>query len=172
MFTCARNEGDLQQALQEWQGRGWDVRGCVADLADPAAAGRLVEAVRDAFGGKLHILGESACAASPTAEPSTLAAATLHAQVWLVARLLTPAGRCAVNNAGTNRAKPTVDYTQEDFDAVMGLNLQAMFRLCQARQALPPQLPPHAPPLLKACSRHAVSSLIRCLPGTCMACTW
>ena len=41
----------------------------------------------------------------------------------------------AVNNAGTNRAKPTVDYTQEDFDAVIGLNLQAMFRLCQARQA-------------------------------------
>ena len=49
---------DLQAALKEWQGRGWDVQGSVADLADPAAAAELMQNVKLAFGSKLHILGE------------------------------------------------------------------------------------------------------------------
>ena len=37
-----------------------------------------------------------------------------------------------VNNAGTNRPKPFTDVTQDDFDAVMDLNLRAAFFLAQA----------------------------------------
>uniref|UniRef100_UPI0018E04D07 SDR family NAD(P)-dependent oxidoreductase n=1 Tax=Neoroseomonas rubea TaxID=2748666 RepID=UPI0018E04D07 len=37
-----------------------------------------------------------------------------------------------VNNAGTNRPKPFVDVTQDDFDAVMDLNLRAAFFLAQS----------------------------------------
>lgn len=37
-----------------------------------------------------------------------------------------------VNNAGTNRPKPFVNVTQDDFDAVMDLNLRAAFFLAQA----------------------------------------
>ncbi len=37
-----------------------------------------------------------------------------------------------VNNAGTNRPKPFVDVTHDDFDAVMDLNLRAAFFVAQA----------------------------------------
>ena len=37
-----------------------------------------------------------------------------------------------VNNAGTNRPKPFTEVTQDDFDAVMDLNLRAAFFLAQA----------------------------------------
>ena len=37
-----------------------------------------------------------------------------------------------VNNAGTNRPKPFIDVTHDDFDAVMDLNLRAAFFMAQA----------------------------------------
>jgi NAD(P)-dependent dehydrogenase (short-subunit alcohol dehydrogenase family) len=37
-----------------------------------------------------------------------------------------------VNNAGTNRPKPFIDVTHDDFDAVMDLNLRAAFFVAQA----------------------------------------
>jgi NAD(P)-dependent dehydrogenase (short-subunit alcohol dehydrogenase family) len=37
-----------------------------------------------------------------------------------------------VNNAGTNRPKPLVDVTVEDFDAIMGLNVRAAYFVAQA----------------------------------------
>jgi NAD(P)-dependent dehydrogenase (short-subunit alcohol dehydrogenase family) len=37
-----------------------------------------------------------------------------------------------VNNAGTNRPKPMLDVTEEDFDAVMTLNVRAAFFVAQA----------------------------------------
>lgn len=36
-----------------------------------------------------------------------------------------------VNNAGTNRPKPFIDVTQDDYDAVLGLNLRAAFFVAQ-----------------------------------------
>ena len=37
-----------------------------------------------------------------------------------------------VNNAGTNRPKPLVEVTEDDYDAVLDLNLRAAFFLAQA----------------------------------------
>ncbi len=37
-----------------------------------------------------------------------------------------------VNNAGTNRPKPVWDVTEDDYDAVLGLNLKAAFFVAQA----------------------------------------
>jgi NAD(P)-dependent dehydrogenase (short-subunit alcohol dehydrogenase family) len=37
-----------------------------------------------------------------------------------------------VNNAGTNRPKPAVEVTVEDFDTIMGLNLRAAYFVAQA----------------------------------------
>jgi len=37
-----------------------------------------------------------------------------------------------VNNAGTNRPKPLMDVTIEDFDAIMGLNVRAAYFVAQA----------------------------------------
>lgn len=39
-----------------------------------------------------------------------------------------------VNNAGINVRKATQDYSEADLDAVLGTNLRAPFRLCQALQ--------------------------------------
>lgn len=38
---------------------------------------------------------------------------------------------CAVNNAGRNVRKPTLQYTEEDYHTVMGINLESAFSLCQ-----------------------------------------
>lgn len=43
-----------------------------------------------------------------------------------------PAFDILVNNAGTNRPKAFTEVTQEDFDAVLGLNLRAAFFVAQA----------------------------------------
>ena len=37
-----------------------------------------------------------------------------------------------VNNAGTNRRNPCLEYTEQDWDTVMNLNLKAVFFCCQA----------------------------------------
>jgi NAD(P)-dependent dehydrogenase (short-subunit alcohol dehydrogenase family) len=37
-----------------------------------------------------------------------------------------------VNNAGTNRPKPLLDVTIDDFDAIMGLNVRAAYFIAQA----------------------------------------
>jgi NAD(P)-dependent dehydrogenase (short-subunit alcohol dehydrogenase family) len=43
-----------------------------------------------------------------------------------------PAFHILVNNAGTNRPKAVIDVTQEDYDAVMGLNVKSAFFVAQA----------------------------------------
>ena len=43
-----------------------------------------------------------------------------------------PAFDIFVNNAGTNRPKPQLDVTEEDYDAVMDLNLRAAYFAAQA----------------------------------------
>ena len=37
-----------------------------------------------------------------------------------------------VNNAGTNRRNPCLEYTEQDWDTVMNLNLKSVFFCCQA----------------------------------------
>ena len=39
----------------------------------------------------------------------------------------------AVNNIGTNVAKPTVEFTPEEYDQVLDTNLKSCYRLTQAR---------------------------------------
>lgn len=43
-----------------------------------------------------------------------------------------PAFDVLVNNAGTNRPKPFTDVSEDDYDAVVGLNLRAAFFVAQA----------------------------------------
>ena len=43
-----------------------------------------------------------------------------------------PAFHVLLNNAGTNRPKPMVDVTQEDYDAVLDLNVKSAFFVTQA----------------------------------------
>jgi 2-dehydro-3-deoxy-D-gluconate 5-dehydrogenase len=64
-----------------------------------------------------------------TAELTTAAAAS-----DLVARAVASFGRLdiLVNNAGTIRRRPAADHSDEDWDAVLAVNLSSVFRACRA----------------------------------------
>ena len=57
ILTCARNEQDLQQCLEEWQSRGYDCTGVVADVSTVMGREQFVKDVQDWLQGRrLHIL--------------------------------------------------------------------------------------------------------------------
>ena len=101
--------------------------------------------VKDAFQGKLDILGARLCRSLPDAGLQL----TLLSALRRCMHACMPVGRCwqrsgqgakaalreicsAVNNIGTNIRKPTVEYNSEDYDFVMNTNLRSCYRLSQA----------------------------------------
>ncbi|XP_006846358.3 tropinone reductase homolog At5g06060 [Amborella trichopoda] len=56
VYTCARNEDDLNKCLNQWKGMGLDVHGSVCDLSSRSDRHKLIEAVSSHFKGKLNIL--------------------------------------------------------------------------------------------------------------------
>jgi len=116
---------DGKRALVTGAGRGIGLAAAVA-LADAGA--------------------DVVCAARTLAEVEEVAAAIRagggQAEAWRMdvmdldatrtAILAAPAFDILVNNAGTNRPKPFLDVTVEDYDAVMDLNLRAAYFVAQA----------------------------------------
>ena len=95
--TCARNQDDLNNCVAEWKSKGFNVEGVAMDVSDAAARKTLIDALKDANGGKLDIL---------------------------------------VNNVGTNIRKPTVEYTEAEYDAIMNTNLKSVYNICQLAHPL------------------------------------
>lgn len=56
VFTCARNAEDLAALLEHCSSAGWDVQGISADVSKAEDRQRLMQAVSDAFGGRLNCL--------------------------------------------------------------------------------------------------------------------
>jgi len=56
VYTCSRNEEELQAAVEAWKAAGLDVQGSVADMSIPEHRQQLVQAVAKAFDGRLDIL--------------------------------------------------------------------------------------------------------------------
>ncbi|XP_024969278.1 tropinone reductase homolog At5g06060-like [Cynara cardunculus var. scolymus] len=56
VHTCSRNEAELNQRLQEWSDKGFNVTGSICDLAYRPERERLMERVSSIFNGKLNIL--------------------------------------------------------------------------------------------------------------------
>ncbi|KAJ4842460.1 hypothetical protein Tsubulata_001814 [Turnera subulata] len=56
VHTCARNETQLNECLQEWQKKGFKVTGSVCDVTSKAERERLISTVSSLFDGKLNIL--------------------------------------------------------------------------------------------------------------------
>lgn len=56
----------------------------------------------------------------------------------LIANAIDTLGRLDVliNNAGTNRRMPMVEYSEDDYDTIMNVNLRSIFFLCQAVQPI------------------------------------
>ncbi|KAI3757932.1 hypothetical protein L6452_05476 [Arctium lappa] len=56
VHTCSRNEVELNQRLQEWSAKGFNVTGSVCDISSCPQREQLMEKVLSLFSGKLNIL--------------------------------------------------------------------------------------------------------------------
>ncbi len=113
---------DGRRAIVTGAGRGIGLAAAAA-LADAGAlvtlAARTAREIEDAAAA----IGKGAVAA--TLDVSDFAAV----KTFFAAR---PAFHILVNNAGTNRPMPMMDVCEEDFDAVLDLNLKSAFFVAQA----------------------------------------
>jgi len=116
---------DGKRALVTGAGRGI---GLAAAAALAEAGAEVTLAARTA-----SEIGDGAAAiraAGGKAEAGTLNVSdTAAVHAFFAAR---PAFHVLVNNAGTNRPKPMWESSEEDFDAVIGLNLRSAFFVAQA----------------------------------------
>lgn len=60
VYTCSRNQAELDEKLQEWKNKGFDVTGSVCDLLSRSQRKTLIENVSSTFNGKLNILVNNA----------------------------------------------------------------------------------------------------------------
>ncbi|KAF3617797.1 Tropinone reductase 2 [Capsicum annuum] len=92
VYTCSRNEKELQESLEIWRKKGLKVEGSVCDLLSRTEREKLMQTAANVFDGKLNIL---------------------------------------VNNAGVVRHKEAKDFTEEDYNIIMGTNFEAAYHLSQ-----------------------------------------
>jgi len=116
---------DGQRAIVTGAGRGIGLAAAAA-LADAGAQVTLVARSSGEIGDAAARIGKGAQAV--TLDVSDLAAV----KVFFAAR---PAFNILVNNAGTNRPKAMWAVSEEDYDAVLGLNLKSAFFMAQGCSA-------------------------------------
>lgn len=56
VYTCSRNENELQKCLDIWRKKGLKVEGSVCDLLSHTEREKLMKNIEDVFDGKLNIL--------------------------------------------------------------------------------------------------------------------
>ncbi|KAK6234228.1 hypothetical protein QUC31_006634 [Theobroma cacao] len=56
VYTCSRNEAELNKCLKEWEGKGFLVSGSVCDASSKDQRQKLMENVASLFNGRLNIL--------------------------------------------------------------------------------------------------------------------
>lgn len=59
VYTCSRNEPELNKCVKEWQDKGFTVHGSVCDVSSRTQTEKLIEEVASKFNGKLNILVSS-----------------------------------------------------------------------------------------------------------------
>ena len=113
---------DGRRALVTGAGRGIGL-GAAAALAEYGAEVTLVARSSDEIDAAAKTIGKGSV--TVTLDVSDLAAVRAFFADH-------PAFDVLVNNAGTNRPKPMTDVDEEDYDAVMTLNVKAAFFVAQA----------------------------------------
>ncbi|XVE99604.1 hypothetical protein REPUB_Repub03eG0214600 [Reevesia pubescens] len=56
VYTCSRNEDELNKCLKEWEGKGFFVSGSICDASSKDQRKKLMENVASLFNGRLNIL--------------------------------------------------------------------------------------------------------------------
>ncbi|KAL5717262.1 tropinone reductase I [Ranunculus cassubicifolius] len=56
IHTCSRNESELNNCLQDWKSKGFNVTGTICDVSSSVERVKLIESVSSVFNGKLNIL--------------------------------------------------------------------------------------------------------------------
>jgi NAD(P)-dependent dehydrogenase (short-subunit alcohol dehydrogenase family) len=116
---------DGRRAIVTGGGRGIGLA-LGAALSDAGAEVTLVARSSDEIG----LAAEAICAAGGRAEARQLDVSDFAAvKAFFEAR---PAFSILVNNAGTNRPKPMQDISEDDYDAVLDLNVKSAFFVSQA----------------------------------------
>ncbi|MBB6123025.1 SDR family NAD(P)-dependent oxidoreductase [Sphingobium subterraneum] len=116
---------DGRRALVTGAGRGIGLA-LAAALAEAGAAVTLVART----GSEIEEAADAIRAAGGTAEAAILDVSDIAAiRAFFGAR---PAYHILVNNAGTNRPKPMWDVSEEDYDAVVNLNVKSAFFVAQS----------------------------------------
>jgi len=116
---------DGKRALVTGAGRGIGLAAAGA-LADAGA--HVTLAARTAS--EIEVAAQAICARGQKAEALVLDVTDLAAMQAAIARAAP--FNILVNNAGTNRPKPLLDVSIDDFDAIMGLNVRAAYFVAQA----------------------------------------
>lgn len=116
---------DGRRAIVTGAGRGIGLAAAAA-LADQGAEVTLV--ARSA--GEIEAAAEAIRSAGGVAHAAVLDVSDIAAvKAFFAAR---PAFQVLINNAGTNRPKPVTEVTEDDYDAVLDLNLKSAFFVAQS----------------------------------------
>jgi len=116
---------DGRRALVTGGGRGIGL-GAAAALAEAGAHVTIVARTRDEIGAAAQAIRDR----GQSAEALPLDVCNLAAMQAAIGAA--EPFEILVNNAGTNRPKPMVDVTIEDYDVIMGLNVRAAYFVAQA----------------------------------------
>jgi NAD(P)-dependent dehydrogenase (short-subunit alcohol dehydrogenase family) len=112
---------DGRRALVTGAGRGIGLAAAAA-LAEAGAHVTLVARTASEIDPAAQLMARAEAAVLDVSEPAAVAS-------FMSDR---PAFDILVNNAGTNRPKPIQEVTEEDFDAVLNLNLRSAYFVAQA----------------------------------------
>ncbi|XP_048430028.1 tropinone reductase homolog isoform X2 [Pyrus x bretschneideri] len=111
VHTCARNQSQILERLQEWESKGFKVTGSVCDLTSKAQRENLIKTVSSIFEGKLNILASGnasivfvASIAGVVALPKLSAYAATKSAVIQISKNL--ACEWAKDNIRTNAVAP------------------------------------------------------------------
>ena len=110
VFTCSRNQQELDVCLQEWNSMGYNVCGVQADVSTKEGRHKLMIEIKKWLREGTHEENSNDDDDDDDDdEPLKL--------------------DILVNNVGTNIRKPSVDYTDEDIEKVWNTNFHSMFDL-------------------------------------------
>jgi tropinone reductase I len=110
VLTCSRNKEELDQCLEEWKSKGYNVHGVQADVSTKQGREILMDEIRQWLKQQQQQKGDD----DDDDDDDTSSPLQLD---------------ILVNNVGTNIRKPSVEYTDDDIETIWNTNFHSMFDL-------------------------------------------